>query len=392
MQVHSIKQLKNLANKTVLMRVDFDVPITAGKIDEDERIEVSLETINFLLKKKCRLVLIAHLGRPDGEKKAEYSLRPVALRLRQLLKSPVKFVPETIGSKVEAVIKKMKAGEVVLLENLRFHQEELDNDLGFAKTLAALADIYVNDAFATSHRDQVSFSAIKKFIPAYAGLLLEKEIVALNKIKKPKKPLVVVMGGAKLKTKMPLVSKFYAKADSILLGGGLANTFFKYQKQEIGKSLYDVDDLLSLKQFYQGKKLKAKIILPIDVVVKDAKGRAVVKSPNNVEKKDTILDIGPATISKYSGYIKKAQTLICNGPMGLFEEPSFKYGTFAVVSLVAARSTGKAYGVIGGGDTIKALAMTKMTEHVDWVSMGGGAMLVYLSGGRMPGLTKIIKK
>ncbi len=392
MVINSIKKLKTLANKTVLLRVDFDVPLKNGKIYEDERIEASLETINFLLKKKCRLVIIAHLGRPNGKKNVKYSLKPIALHLKKLLKKPVKFIPEVIGTKVETAVKKMKAGEVILLENLRFEQGELDNDVKFAKQLASLADIYVNDAFATSHRDQVSFSAIKKFLPAYAGLLLEKEIKALAKISKPKKPVVVVMGGAKLKTKLPLIAKLYPKANQILLSGGLANTFFKYQKQEIGQSLYDPDSLDHLKEFYQGKSIKPKIILPIDVVVSNKKGWAVVKKPEMVEKDENILDIGPATINKYSTYIKKAQTLICNGPMGKFEDPSFKHGTLAIVSLVAARSTGKAYGVIGGGDIIKALEMTKMADHVDWVSMAGGAMLTYLGGGKMPGLNKIIKK
>jgi len=278
------------------------------------------------------------------------------------------------------------------LENLRFKKEELDNDPEFAQELASLADIYVNDAFATSHRNQVSFSAIKKFIPAYAGLFLEKEIEALNKIVKPVKPLVIVMGGSKLKTKMPLISKFYSKADAILLGGGLANTFFKYQKQEIGKSLYAPDSLDDLRQFYDGKKLKSKIILPDDVVVKTKEDRAVVRLVNGVKKDDQILDIGPATVAKYAKYIKKAQTLVCNGPMGKFEEDSYKHGTLAIVSLVAARSTGRAYGVIGGGDTVKALEITKMAEHVDWVSMGGGAMLTYLGKGEMPGLKGLIKK
>lgn len=392
MTFRSLKQLKNLNDKTVLLRADFDVPMKEGRIEDDIRMRTTLGTINFLLKKKCRLILISHLGRPGAKINTEYSLRPIAAHLRVLLQHPVKFIPETIGPKVVRAAEKMKVGDVILLENLRFNKGELEDSPAFAKKLASLADIYVNETFSTSHRQQASFSALTKLLPTYAGLALEQEIQHLDVVKKPMKPMVIVMGGAKLKTKLPLISKFYARSNYILLGGGLANTFFKYQKQEIGRSLYDAEGLKSLKEFYEGKKLKSKIILPVDVVVKNKQGLAAVKTPDSIMKSDTILDIGPDTINKYSGYIKKAQTLICNGTMGKFEEKSFKHGSLAILSLVAARSTGRAYGIVGGGDTLKALKMTKMTEHVDWVSMGGGATLTYLSGGAMPGLKKIIKK
>ncbi len=392
MKINSITKLKNLSGKKVLLRVDFNVPIKKGKIQEDFRIVSALETINYLLKKKCRLIIISHLGDPKGKVIKEMSLRPIALRLKKLLKKPLQFLTVTTGEKVKKEIAKLKDGEIIFLENLRFNSGELNNDILFSKELASLADIYVNEAFSVSHRAQASVSGVKKYLPAYAGLLLEKEINALNKILKPKKPLVVVMGGSKISTKAPLIKKLYNSANQILLGGALVNNFFKFQGLEIGKSLYDSDDLKELKRFYKGKKLNPKIILPVDLIVKDVKGKACLRKVSEVKKNDCILDIGPKTISLFAAYIKKAKTLVWNGPMGKFEEDSFKNGTMSIARLIAARSSGKAYGVVGGGETIAALELTKMEEFVDFISTAGGAMLTYLGGEKMPGLDKIIKK
>jgi len=393
MKISSIRQLKNLKNKIVFLRVDFNVAMQKGKIEDDSKIRLSLETINYLLEKKVKLIIATHLGEPKGKPEKDLSTKPLAVRLQKLLKKPVKFLPLTVGQDVSQAVKKLEVGGIVLLENLRFNQGELNNNLVFAKQLAGLADIYVNDAFAVSHRDQASLSAIKKYLPSYAGLLLEKEVRALNKILKPKKPLVVIMGGAKISnySKGPIISQLYSPASHILLGGALANNFFKYQKLEIGRSLFDKESLVYIKNLYKGKKLAEKIILPCDVVVKTKTGQARVRRPQVVEKTDTILDIGPATIALYAQYIKTAKTLIWNGPLGKFEESSFKHGTLAVARLVAAHAGGPAYGVVGGGETIEALKLTKMTEYVDWVSTAGGAMLTYLGGGKMPGLKGIIK-
>ena len=392
MKISTLKTIKNLKDKTVFLRVDFNVALDKGKVKEDYRIVAGIETINYLLSRGAKLLIATHLGEPKGIPDSQYSVKPVSLRLKSLLKKPVKFLPETIGPNVVKAVKSLKSGDIIMLENLRFNLGELNNDNQFAKELASLADIYVNDAFAVCHRDQASVSAIKKYLPAYAGLLLEKEIKALNKIIKPKKPLVVIMGGAKISTKAPLISKLYNSANHILLGGALANNFYKYKNLEIGKSLFDADSLVYVKKFFKGKKLASKILIPIDVVVKTRNGSAMVCKSSEVKKSDSILDIGPDTISLYAAIIKKAQTLVWNGPMGKFEEASFKQGTLSIARLVASRASGKAYGLVGGGETVEALKLTKMTEYVDWVSTAGGAMLTYLGGGKMPGLSKIVSK
>jgi phosphoglycerate kinase len=392
MKVATIQKVKNLKNKVVFLRVDFNVALQKGKIKEDYKIKSELETINFLLGKGVKLIIATHLGEPKGKPEKACSVKPVAAYLQKLLKKPVKFSAETIGPKVAKAVSNLKAGEIIMLENLRFNAGELTNDNNFAKELSRLADIYVNDAFAVCHRDQASVSAIKKYLPAYAGLLLAQELAALNKIIKPKKPLVVIMGGAKIATKAPLISKLYPSASHILLGGALVNNFFKYQKKEIGRSLFDADSLVCVDKLCRVKKNAAKIILPLDVIVKTKSGLAQLRHPEEVKKDEIILDIGPETISLFAQYIKKAQTLVWNGPMGKFEEAGFKQGTLSIARLVASRSSGKAYGLVGGGETIEALKLTKMAEYVDWVSTAGGAMLTYLGGGKMPGLAKIVIK
>lgn len=386
MSLKSLNTLKTLNDKTVLLRVDFNVPLKAGKVQDDFRIRAGLETIDYLLFKGAKVVIIAHLGEPSGKPTKSLSLEPVAVRLKSILKKPVKFLPQTVGPKVTLAISKMKPGEIIFLENLRFNPGELTNDLKFARELASLADIYVNDAFAVSHRAQASVGAIKKYLPSYAGLLLAKEVGALNKILKPKKPLVVLMGGAKINTKAPLIKKLLPSASQILIGGALANNFFKFQKMEIGKSVFDAESDQEIKKFFKEKKVNQKIKLPLDVVVKTKTGRAQVKDPRSVSKDEIILDIGPKTIALYSDYIKKANTLVWNGPLGKFEEKSFKHGTMSIARLVASRASGLAYGLVGGGETVAALKQTNMTEYVDWVSTAGGAMLTYLGGGKMPGL------
>lgn len=386
MKLNSIIKLKNLKNKKVLVRVDFNVPIEKGKIKEDYRIVAALPTINYLIKAGAKVILIAHLGDPGAKVVPELSLRPVAKRLGQLINKTINFVPETFGYQVDEAISKMLAGDVLVLENLRFHEGELKDDAKFAKRLAVYGDFYVNEAFSVCHRKQASVSSLKKFLPTYYGLQLVEEVNSLDKILKPQKPLVLIMGGAKISTKAPIISKIYEAADQILLGGGLANNFFKHQKLEIGKSLVDSDSEIYIKNFYKGKKLAEKIILPIDVVVCGRNKKPKIKSLTEVLKSDAILDIGPETIALFSSYIKTAQTIIWNGPLGKFEESSYKHGTLAIATAVASRSTGKAYGLVGGGETVEALKQTKMDKYVDFVSTAGGAMLAYLGGNKMPGL------
>jgi 3-phosphoglycerate kinase len=284
----------------------------------------------------------------------------------------------------------MKAGDIILLENLRFNKGEEKNDKIYAAGLASLAKIYINDSFAVDHRDHASVSAIKKYLPSYAGLLLEKEIANLNKILQPKQPLVSVMGGAKIETKIELLERLAKKSAKVLLGGALANNFIAARGLEIGKSLADKPGIRLAKTIIRKYK---NIILPIDVVVaKNPDSRSVsLKSISKVGADEMILDIGPKTIKLFSDFLRSANTIIWNGPLGLFEKERFKHGTIAIARVIIARSAGQAFGVVGGGETIEAVKMTKMDKLIDWESTGGGAALTYLSGAKMPGLKGIVR-
>lgn len=390
MAFKSLRSLKTLKNKTVWLRVDFNVPAKQGKIIEAYKITAALPTINFLLAQKCRLIIATHWGDPQGKRVAAWSTRPLAERLAKLLDRPVNFIPELFGPKLQAALKKLEPGGIIFLENLRFAPGELKNEAAFAKKLCQGADLYVNDAFAVSHRAQASLSAIKKYLPSYAGLLLEQEVLSLNKILRPQKPLVAVLGGAKISTKLPLIASLYKKADYIILGGGLANNFFKFQGLNIGRSIFEAGVEKEIKKFFKAGKLDSKIILPLDVVVGQNDKNARAASLGDIKNNEAILDIGPDSISLFATYIKGARTIVWNGPLGKFEVNSFKHGTLSVARLIAAKAKGPAYGVVGGGETVAALKLTKMQDYVDWVSTAGGAMLAYLAGEKMPGLEKII--
>lgn len=374
----------------MLLRADFNVPMKEdGKVMDDYKIVAGLPTIRFLLRYKCKIIIITHLGRPQGEREKKYSLLPVAKHLSRLLDKKIGFVDNCFGLEAGTAVGKMKPGEILMLENLRFAKGEGKNDKKFARQLASLADIYVNDAFANSHRKHASMAAIKKYLPSYAGLLLAEEVENLNKIIHPRQPLMAVIGGAKIGTKISFLKKISQKSFKVLIGGALANNFFVARKMEVGKSLVDRGSIKL------AKSLKAKnILLPIDVVVsdrKDGRGEAEVKNPFKVNKNEIILDIGPKTMKLYCQIIKKAQTIIWNGPMGMFEARHFKYGTLSIARAIASRSRGRAFGVVGGGETIEALKMTRMDNYVDWISTGGGATLAFLSGAKMPGLKGIVK-
>lgn len=386
MKLTPITKLKKLKGRRVMVRVDFNVPIEDGKIKDDYRIKASLPTLEYLLNLGARVIILAHLEDPAGKVVPELSLKLVAKHLAKLLKRPVEFVEETVGYRADKAVADLKDGEVVFLENLRFNAGEYSDDSKFAKRLAAYGDVYVNEAFSVCHRKQASVSALRRLLPTYYGIQLTGEVNALDKILKPKKPLVVVMGGAKISTKLPLVKKLKGPASHILIGGGLANNFFKYQKLETGKSLVDKDNIEELKVFFKKGELARDIILPIDVIVKGRDGKPHLTVPEAVKKTDTILDIGPETVSLFANIIKDAQTIVWNGPMGFFEEAPYRHGTLGVATMIASRSTGRAFGLVGGGETVEALQMTKMAEYVDFVSTAGGAMLSYLGGEKMPGL------
>ncbi|MFW5888415.1 MAG: phosphoglycerate kinase [Patescibacteria group bacterium] len=406
MKIKSIKQAKNISEKKILLRVDFNLPLENEKIQDEQKITATLPTIEYLLENSCSIIIITHLGRPEGRKTKKLSTRPLAKRLGQLIgadrrknKVPytekfnkVKFIRTGRKEKIKEASQALKPGEILFLENLRFNPGEEENNKKFAKELAGLADVYVNDAFSVCHRKHASVHSIKKYLPGYAGLLIEKEIQNLEKIKKPKKPLITIIGGAKIKTKINVITNLQKKSQKILLGGALANNFLAAGKLQVGRSLISKTDI-ELAEKLKKKIGKEKLILPVDVVVSDrknGKGEIKVKNIHDLAKKDIILDIGPKTQRIFSKNIKSAQTIIWNGPLGMFENERFKYGTLGVARVVAGVSKGKAFGVVGGGETVQALKQTQMMEYVDWVSTGGGAMLSYLGGEKMPGLEKLI--
>lgn len=384
MKIKVIRQAKNLVGKRIFLRVDYNEPLNdQGELLDDYKIRSSLLTIQFLSQQKSKIILASHIDHG-------HSLRSVAICLSKLLNRKIVFIENCCGFETEEKIGQLKNGEIALLENLRRYKGEEENDFDFAKRLARLADIYVNDAFATSHRAHASMSAIKKYLPAYAGLFLEREIQSLNNILNPRHPLVVIMGGAKIETKLPILTNLYAKADWILLGGGMANSFMKLLGMETGQSLIDEKGIKMIQAKIKLDKDK-KIFIPIDVVVRNRLSQLIrVKELKDIESQDEILDIGPQTIVLYAGIIKKAKTLVWNGPLGKFEESAFQHGTLALGKIMAAKSSGRAFGVAGGGETIEAVKLTNMRDDFDWISTGGGAMLAYLAGEIMPGLKGIV--
>lgn len=365
-----IRKENNLTGKRVLLRVDFNVPMDGAQIVDDFKIKESLLTINFLIRQKTKIIIISHIK--------QGGLRQCAALLSNILHKEIKFLPEYKGFKTEELIANMMNGEIAMIENLRSWADEENDDANFARDLARLADVYVNDAFAVSHRKHASIHAIKKFVPAFSGLLLEKEIASLEKILNPDHPFTIVLGGAKIETKLPLILKLHKKADNILLGGVLATVFLEIDGLEVGISPQPLD-VEKLKSVVESKK----IITPLDFIVKDKYNLAVLRDALSIKKDDVILDIGPETIKLYAGIIKKSKTVLWNGPMGKFEEKPYRHGTLAVAYSIAAHSQGPAFGVVGGGETVQALQMTTMAEYVDHVSTGGGAMLAYLAGEKM---------
>ncbi|MFA5248504.1 MAG: phosphoglycerate kinase [Patescibacteria group bacterium] len=395
MKIKSIREAKKIKGCTAFLRVDFNVPLIGKKIKDESKIIAALPTIRFLLRAGCPIIIATHWGDPKGKKNKNLSTKPLAKRLEKIIGKrfcSVIFSENIIGEKIKKSAANLKAGEILFLENLRFNKGEEKNETGFAKKLAKLADFYVNEAFSVCHRQHASVKAIKRYLPGYSGLLLTEEIKNLDKIKNPAKPLVVIMGGAKINTKINLIKNLYPKASHILIGGALANNFFKAKGYGVGESLIDKESVLVAKKLIKNNRAyqqAGKIILPLDVVVsqKGDREHGLIKKVDLIGKKDCALDIGPETIHLYANIIKEAKTIIWNGPLGAFEEKTFRHGTLALATLIAARSRGKTFGVIGGGETLEALKMTKMEGYVDWISMGGGAMLAYLGGEKMPGLS-----
>jgi len=394
MNLRRLDDLGDIAGKRVLVRVDYNVPVVQGKVGpkEDAKLRASLPTIEYLMKNQAKIILVSHLGRPKGVQR-KYSLKPVADRLEKILRRKVLFVRAGLddGDKVDKALEKLEDGKIALLENIRFYPGEKKNDKFLAKRLAGLADVYINDAFATSHRKHASNVGVSKHLDAYAGKLMETELHNLERLlKKPAKPFVVLMGGAKISSKLPTLQSLLKVANEIMIGGGMANSFFRAKGWSTGKSEVPRDDVLRAKKLLKSRK----IVLPVDVLAASsmtAKAKVRVCAPTDVQDNEYVLDIGPKTVLDYASRIKKAQTIAWNGPMGLFEVKKFSHGTIALGRIVAARSNGRAFGVVGGGETIAALEQTKMSEHVDHISTGGGAMLEFLTGQTLPGIKPLLQ-
>ena len=376
----------DVKGKRVLMRVDFNVPIEGGRITDDRRVEMALPTIRTVLDKGGRLVLMSHLGRPKGGPEPKYSLRPVATRLGELLGRPVKFAEDCIGPAVEKMAGELKDGEVLLLENLRFHKEEEKNDANFAKALAKLGEVYVNDAFGTAHREHAStFGAAQALAgkPRVIGSLIQKELKFLgDAVSKPQRPFVAILGGAKVSDKIEVIEQLLGKADTLLIGGAMAYTFFLAQGKEVGKSLVERDKV----ELAKGLLAKAggKIKLPVDTVVSDKMSDDAVTKvvEGNIPADLEGFDIGPKTREQYKAEIAKAKTIIWNGPMGVFEKKPFQEGTRSIAQAVAdATSRNGATTIIGGGDSAAAIEQFGLAEKVSHVSTGGGASLEFLEKG-----------
>ncbi len=381
----------DVKGKKVLVRVDFNVPMKDGVITDDTRITAALPTIKYLLEHGAAVILCSHLGRPKGGPDPKFTLAPVAEYLGKLLGKKVAFAADCVGAPAEAAARALKAGEVLVLENTRFHPEEEANDLNFAKGMASLADLYVNDAFGTAHRAHASTEGVTHYLPGVAGFLMEKEIQYLGQaIASPKKPFVAILGGAKVSDKIGVIKNLLAKADEILIGGGMANTFFKAQGLELADSLVEPDAVETAKELLKagGKKLH----LPVDVVLGDkfdAAAESKTMKVGAVPSGWRILDIGPETVAEYGKIIASAGTVVWNGPMGVFEFPAFAKGTFAVAKAVAAS---KAVSIIGGGDSVAAIQQSGLAEKITHISTGGGASLEMLEGLELPGVAALQDK
>jgi phosphoglycerate kinase len=377
-----------LAGKRVFLRADLNAPLESGAVADDTRLTAVLPTIRHALGAGAAVVLASHLGRPKGKRDAALSLAPVAERMTALLGQPVPLAPDCVGSETGVLARSVAPGRVLLLENLRFHPEEEANDDGFARELAALADCYVNDAFAAAHRAHASIEAITHHLhPAAAGLLMKAELDALGRIlEAPKRPLVAILGGAKVSDKVALVEHLLERVDALLIGGGMAFTFLRALGHDVGRSLLEVDRVEAARRVLEAARRRpVQVTLPIDAIVAasvDASaGRAV--GVREIPADHAGYDIGPRTVERFADVIKSAGTVVWNGPMGVFEKPPFAHGTLGVARAVAA---GTAFSVIGGGDTVAAVNQAGVADRIGYISTAGGAFLEFLEGRALPGV------
>jgi phosphoglycerate kinase len=383
----SIEQV-DVGGRRVFLRADLNAPLEQGAVSDDTRLTAVLPTLRHALDRGAAVVLASHLGRPKGGPDAKYSLKPVAERLGVLLEHPVPLAPDCVGETVEGLTRALKPGQTLLLENLRFHPEEEANDDGFARRLAALADVYVNDAFAAAHRAHASIAAITRHLhPAAAGLLMRRELEALGRIlESPARPLAAVLGGAKVSDKIALVEHLLSRVDVLVIGGGMAFTFLRALGHGVGKSLVEIDRVdMARATLEAARRRGVQIVLPVDAVVAGGldspSGRAV--SVREIPAEQMGLDIGPLSVERFAAALKSAKTIVWNGPMGVFEKPAFATGTVALARAVAESG---AFSVIGGGDTVAAVNQAGVAARIGYISTAGGAFLEFLEGRTLPGV------
>jgi len=384
----------NVNAKRVIVRVDFNVPLGAShQIMDDSRIRAALPTINYLIEHDAKVILMSHLGRPKGVVKQEFSLEPVAVHLSNLLGKAVFFSRDCVGEEPKKLIANMKKGDVLLLENLRFYSMEEKNDTIFAGQLASLADIYVNDAFGTAHRAHASTEGIAHLLPAVSGYLLEKELKGIGiALQNPDHPYVAIIGGAKVSDKIGVIENLLKIADKLLIGGGMANTFLSARGYDMQKSLVEAERLEWAKEMLSWDIAKDKLLLPIDLIVApdmDSPDAAKIVKPEAVPEDYAAFDIGPETIEAFSREVKKAKTIVWNGPMGVFEKKGFEKGTMDIAHSIAYTD---GFSIVGGGDSVAAINLARLSTKIDHTSTGGGASLDFLAGKKLPGVEALLNK
>ena len=387
----------DVGGKRVFLRADLNVPLDDGRITDDTRIRASLPTIVHLLERGAAVIVASHLGRPKGKVNDAYRLKPVADRLGQLLGRPVRMTGDALGPGVQVAVDKLRPGDLLLLENLRFHPEEEANDPKFAEELAKLADLYVDDAFGAAHRAHASIDAITRFLPAVAGLLLEREVDALTRLlRRPPRPFHAVIGGAKVSDKLSVLEALLGRCQAVLVGGGMANTFLLARGLTVGKSLVEADQIENAKRIVvEARRKRVRFMLPTDVLVASQlhqRAQRRVVSVEEVPKEMLIVDIGPATLEAYTEHLTKARAIFWNGPMGVFEIGPFAEGTNAMARFVAGRSAQGVVTVVGGGDSVAAIDRLRLIDQLTHVSTGGGASLEFLEGKTLPGVAALLDR
>ena len=385
----------DVSGRRVFVRADLNVPLEDGRITDDTRIRASLPTLVHLLERGAIAILASHLGRPGGKVNDALRLKPVADRLSQLLGRPVRMTGDALGPGVQVAVEKLRPGDLLLLENLRFHAEEEANDPEFAKALAGLADLYVNDAFGAAHRAHASTEGITHDLPAVAGLLMEREVEALSRLlKRPPRPFHALIGGAKVSGKIEVLTALLSRCQAVLVGGGMANTFLAAKGLELGKSLVEADQLQNAERIMaEARRKRVRLMLPTDAVVAPqihVRARTKVVPVSAIPKDQMVVDIGPDTRRAYAEHLGKAKTIFWNGPMGVFEVPQFAEGTNEMARVIARRTAKSAISIVGGGDSVAAVEKLRLADNMTHVSTGGGASLEFIEGKTLPGVAALL--